>query len=149
MFGIITGVLINIFMEKLNRRDFLKTVTEVLVGASQLGSSTESLEISEFPTKESIANTIEALLAGNEATMTQMFEDEKGIIACTLEFALVDSEVATLEYMRKGRHEVMKGSNSLRTNIYVTFFDSGRPVGGTNVGEYKNGEWKIDRDVLE
>jgi len=136
-------------MEKLNRRDFLKTVTGSLVGASQLGSFTESQEMSEFPTKESIANTIKALLAGNEATTTQMFEDEQGIIACTLEFAFADGEVATLEYMRKGRHEVMKGSNSLRTNIYVTFFDDGRPAGGTNVGEYKNGEWQIDRDVLE
>ena len=136
-------------MEKLNRRDFLKTVTGALVGASQLDLSTESFESSEFPTKDSIANTIEALLNGQEAVMTQMFEDEQGIIACTLEFALADGEIATLEYMRKGRHEVMKGSNSLRTNIYVTFFDGGRPAGGTNVGEYKNGEWQIDTDVLE
>jgi hypothetical protein len=136
-------------MEKLNRRDFMKTVTGALVGTTLHGVSSENVEAMEFPTKESIADTIEALLAGMEATTTQMFEDEQGIIACTLEFALDDGETATLEYMRKGRHEVMKGSNSLRTNIYVTYFDGGFPVGGTNVAEFKNGKWQVDKDALE
>lgn len=68
---------------------------------------------------------------------------------CTIEFILKDDEVATLEYMRKGRHEVMKGSNSLRTNIYVTYFADGIPVGGTNVAEYVAGQWHIDSAVLD
>lgn len=49
--------------------------------------------------------------------------------------------------MRKGRHEVMNGASSHRTNIYVTYFDGGRPVGGTNVAEYQNGGWKIVADI--
>jgi hypothetical protein len=136
-------------MEKLNRRDFLKTVTGALIGSTLNVSGSEGAKTNEFPAKEAIANTIDIILAGSEATTTQMFEDEHGIIACTIEFVLDDGEIATLEYMRKGRHEVMKGSNSLRTNIYVTYFDDGRPVGGTNVAEYVSGQWQIDSEVLE
>ncbi len=136
-------------MEKLNRRDFLKTVTGALIGSTLNIPGSEGAEISEFPTKEAIANAIDTILAGSEATTTQMFKDEKGIIACTIEFILKDDEVATLEYMRKGRHEVMKGSNSLRTNIYVTYFADGIPVGGTNVAEYVAGQWHIDSAVLD
>lgn len=110
-------------MEKLNRRDFLKTVTGALAGSVLNVSVNETIKMSEFPSKEAIA--------------------------CTVEFNLADGEVATLIYMRKGRHEVMKGSSSLKTNIYVTYFDEGRPVGGTNVAEYIEGQWKINPEILE
>jgi hypothetical protein len=139
-------------MEKLNRRDLLKGITGVLIG-SALGplrnETSATIEGSEFPAKEAIANTIEELLDGKDAQITQMFEDEHGIIACTLEFTLADGETAVFEYMRKGRHEVMEGSNSLRTNIYVTLFDNGFPFTGTNVAEYMSGEWVVDTKALE
>ena len=139
-------------MEKLNRRDLLKGITGILVGSAlgQLRNEAgETIEDPEFPTEEAIANTIEELLAGRDAKVTQMFADERGISACTLEFALTDGETAVFEYMRKGRHEVMKGSNSLRTNIYVTLFDNGIPFTGTNVAEYTNGDWVVDTKALE
>jgi hypothetical protein len=136
-------------MEKLNRRDFFKSVVGALASSAFPLPENKEVEVNEFPLKEAIADTIDNILNGNEATTTQMFEDEHGIIACIIEFVLVDGEMATIEYMRKGRHEIMNGSNSLRTNMYVTFFDGWRPVGGTNIAEYKSGQWRINEEVLE
>lgn len=132
-------------MENLNRRDFMKGVAAVIV-ATQI-ETVNDIETDEFPSPEAIGETIRALLEGYEGKVIKKFVDEKGVIACDIEFTLADGETATLEYMRKGRHDVMNGSNSSRTNNYVTYFDGGMPVGGTNVAEYQNGQWTIVADI--
>jgi hypothetical protein len=134
-------------MENLNRRDFMKGVTAALL-TPQI-NTLDNIETSEFPGREAFSETIQSLLEGREAKVLQKFEDDKGVIACDIEFKLAAGETATLEYMRKGRHEVMNSSNSLRTNIYVTYFDGGMPVGGTNVAEYQNGRWVIVENIEE
>ncbi|MFN3188410.1 MAG: hypothetical protein ACK42D_02610 [Candidatus Paceibacteria bacterium] len=134
-------------MENLNRREFMAGVVATLATPSI--ETAENIEENEFPSSAAIAETVKALLEGREGRIVKKFEDEKGVIACDIEFVLADGETATLEYMRKGRHEVMNESNSLRTNIYVTHFDEGMPVGGTNVAEYNNGQWEIVADMEE
>lgn len=132
-------------MENPTRRDFMKGVTAVLITPYiETGNNTE---VTEFPSLEAISETIQKLLEGREGKVIQKFEDEKGVISCDINFTLADGETAVLGYMRKGRHEVMNGSSSSRTNIYVTYFDGGRPVGGTNVAEYQDGQWVIVADI--
>ncbi len=132
-------------MENLNRRDFMKGVAAVIV-AAQI-ETVNDIETDEFPSPEAIGETIRTLLAKYEGKVIKKFGDEKGVIACDIEFTLADGETATLEYMRKGRHDVMNSSKSSRTNIYVTYYVGVRPVGGTNVAEYRDGQWVIVGDV--
>ncbi len=132
-------------MGNLNRREFMKGIVAALAVSSI--ETAENLETKEFPSPGAISETFKKLLEGIEGKIVRKFEDEKGIIACDIEFVLPDGETALLEYMRKGRHDVMGGSSSQRTNIYVTYFDEGVPVGGTNVAEYRNGQWDIVNGV--
>lgn len=134
-------------MENPNRRDFMKGVTAVLM--TPYIETGDNIEITEFPSLEAISETIQKLLEGRDGKVIKKFADEKGVIACDIEFTLADGETATLEYMRKGRHDVMNSSNSSRTNMYVTYYDGDRPVGGTNVAEYQNGQWIIVADIEE
>ena len=132
-------------MENLNRRDFMKGITAVII-APHIEKVMNS-ETNEFPSAEAIDKTITTLLKGYEGRLIQQFNDEKGVIACDIKFTLADGETATLEYMRKGRHVIMNGANSSRTNIYATYYIGDRPVGGTNVAEYQDGQWVIVADI--
>jgi len=145
---ILDSLILNNIGMSMNRREFMRGVGAAIIAPAVEATAGEVFTHQEFPSETAIAETLRRLLEGREGKVIKRFEDEQGIIACDIEFTLEDGETATLEYMRKGRHEVMGGSSSARTNIYVTFFDNGFPVGGTNVAEYVDGEWKVDDGAL-
>lgn len=134
-------------MEKLNRREFMGVLAGA-VAATSVESKSGIEAAPEFPSRESIHQTFEALLQGVQGQVSENFEDEDGVVARLITFEL-QNETVELEYIRQGRHEAIK-RGSIETTMYVTFFEDGIPAGGTRVAEFKNGEWTlVNTEVLE
>lgn len=86
-------------MENLNRRDFMKGLIAAI--AAPRIEIVSTIETDEFPSPEAIGETFRTLLGDYEGRVIQKFEDEKGVIACDIEFTLADGETATLEICAK------------------------------------------------
>ena len=134
----------------LSRRGFLKKAGAVfattLVRQETLAHFVMP-ENREIPSEKSLLETFNLLRGEYECTERRRHGDDNGIYLWELEFK-IEGGTAEFGYMRKGKHAV--GGEASRSKIYLTFFDeTGIPEGGTDVAEFKEGQWKVDFATLE
>jgi hypothetical protein len=80
-------------------------------------------------------------LAGKEYRETRKREDEKGLYLLEVEvLGESEGEVTEYAYMRKGRYPEGQISD---TEIHLTYYKDGYPIGGTSAARYVDGQWKI------
>ena len=89
-----------------------------------------------IPTMEGVRSVFEQLVEDGDYEDIRAMEDGNGLYLWDIKVG----EGTEYTYMRKGTYE--QGSASA-TKIYVTFFDGDMPVGGHDVAEYIDGEWKV------
>lgn len=94
----------------------------------------------KIPTLEEIVLVFKEL-TDKEYKELRRCEDELGLYL--LEITVpgdLDGETIEYAYMREGRY---KEGQSSSTEIHVTYYDDGMPIGGTSAARIVDGAWKI------
>jgi hypothetical protein len=102
---------------------------------------TEEQAPERIPTLEEVFSIIKSLTE-KETTEVRRLEDEDGVYL--LEVTVpgdTENEVEEFGYMRKGNWG-SKGKTTM-TEIHLTYYTDGFPVGGKEVARFINDEWEI------
>jgi hypothetical protein len=135
----------------MTRRGFLRFASDaVIAGVSNVGS-TETVEPTpdreNIPSERGLVETFNILRGERSCRERRKHSDEKGVYLWELEFK-IEGGTAEFGYMREGKYDI--GGSAAATKIFITYFDEdGMPEGGTDVAEYKEGEWLIDTEFLK
>ncbi len=95
-----------------------------------------------IPSAEEVHSVFRELIGqGREYKETKKREDEKGLYLLDVEVPGEGAgETIGYDYLRKGRYPERESST---TEIHVTYYENGVPVGGTSAAVFKDGKWKI------